>query len=107
MVEGRRKKRMEALIMRIIAELLVKEVQDPRLEGVSITNVVLTDDFSEAKVYFYVHKDQDLNRVKKGFESARGFLRGELGDEAKLRRVPELRFIYDDTLDLFDKIKEK
>ncbi len=107
MVEGRRKKRLEALILRIIAGLLLKDVQDPRLEGVSITNVVLTDDFSEAKIYFYIHKDQDVNKVKKGFESAKGFLRAGLGDEAKLRRVPDLKFIYDDTLDLFDKIKGK
>ncbi|MCX7991365.1 MAG: 30S ribosome-binding factor RbfA [Proteobacteria bacterium] len=107
MVEGRRKKRLESLLLRAIADLLTKEVQDPRLEGVSITTVTLTEDFSEAKVFFYIHKGQDLGKVKKGFESAKGFLRAELGHIAKLRRTPDLKFIYDDTLDLFDRIKER
>lgn len=107
MVEGRRKKRLESLVMRTIAELLAKKVQDPRLEGVSITTVTLTTDYSEAKVFFYIQKGQDLIKVKKGFESAKGFLRAELGQIAQLRRVPDLKFIYDDTLDLFEKIKEK
>lgn len=106
MVEGRRKKRLESLLLRIIAELLIKEVHDPRLEGVSITNVTLSEDFNEAKIYFYIQKGQDPSKVKKGFESAKGFLRGELGHQAKLRRVPDLKFIYDDTIDLFDRIKE-
>lgn len=105
MVKGRRQKRLAALIQKEIAALMIKGVKDPRLEGVTITNVIVSDDYSVAKVFFFIHQDMDINKVLKGFESARGFFKGELSHILDLRRVPELKFIYDDTLDLFGKIE--
>lgn len=105
MVKGRRQKRLAALIQKEIAALIIKGVKDPRLEGVTITNVIVSEDYSNAKVFFFIHQDMDLQRVLKGFESAKGFFKSELSHLLDLRRVPELKFIYDDTLDLFGKIE--
>jgi len=105
LVKGRRQKRLAALIQKEIAGLIIKGVKDPRLEGVTITDVVVSEDYSQAKVFFFIHQDMDLQRVLKGFESAKGFFKSELSHLLDLRRVPDLKFIYDDTLDLFGKIE--
>lgn len=105
MVKGRRKQRVAALIQREIAAMMIKDIKDPRLEGVTITHVLVSEDISLAKVFFCTHKGMDVERVLKGFESAKGFLRLELAHALNLKRVPELRFIYDDTLDIFGKIE--
>lgn len=104
MVKGRRQKRLGSLIHKEIASMILKDVKDPRLDGVTITNVVVSDDYSTAKVFFFIHKDMKLKSVLKGFESAKGFLKAELSHVLQLRRVPELSFIYDDTLDMFEKL---
>ncbi len=83
----------------------MKDVKDPRLEGVTITDVIVSDDYSIAKVFFFVHQGMDSKKVLKGFESAKGFFKAELSHSLDLRRVPDLRFIYDDTLDLFGQIE--
>lgn len=104
MVNERRRKRLGSLIQREIAGLILREVQDPRLEGVTITDVLLSDDMSEAKVYFFVHQGTNIRQVLKAFENAKGFFKAELSHIIEVRRMPSLTFIYDDALDLFAKL---
>jgi ribosome-binding factor A len=93
-----RHQRLGAQIMRTLSELLRYEVKDPRLQDVSLTTVDLSRDLGVAKVYFsLLSPDDDAEQAQAGLEKAAGFLRGKLGGALKVRHVPELRFVHDDS----------
>lgn len=84
-----------------ISGLLLKGVKDPRLSFVTITGVKVTDDLHLATVYYAVMGADEAARkgVQAGLESARGYLRREVGKSLRMRYVPDLIFRYDDSLD--------
>lgn len=90
---SRRSTRLSDLILREIAQMLVEDVTDPRLELVTISGVALNTDLSVAKVFYTLHGDEKrLAEAAAGLEHARGFMRGLLGRRLKIKFVPELRF---------------
>ena len=94
--ESPRKNKIAAEIQRIVNELLVSEVKDPRLSGVSVSAVEVSGDLGVATVFFStIALDDDPSDIREGFEKARGFFRSRVGESLQLRRVPELRFRYD------------
>ena len=96
--EFSRNQRLGNQILRSLSELLRQEVKDPRLGAVSLTAVDLTRDLSVARVYFsLLNPDADPAPAANGLERASGFLRGKLGGALKVRHVPELRFVHDDS----------
>lgn len=96
--EFARHQRLGAQILRVLSELLRFETKDPRLEGVSLTAVDLSRDLGVARVYFsLLQPDDDPAPALEGLGKAAGFLRGKLGSALKVRHVPELRFIHDDS----------
>lgn len=100
MSKSYRKERLNESIKELLSELLMREVKDPRVGFVTVTAVQVTIDLEVAKVYYSVMgSDEDRDASKQGLESAKSFLRKTVGRELKLRNSPELRFIYDDTLD--------
>ncbi len=82
-----------------IAELLLRRVKDPRVEGVTITGVDVSVDLKEANVYYCVYEDARRADVLAGLESCEGFLRYELKKALKIRCIPELRFKFDQSFD--------
>lgn len=83
---------------RELAALLRNEVRDPRISEIVIYDVVVTKDLGLAKVYFSpVNVQQNVEEMVQGLESATGFFRTQLSRKLHLRKVPELRFIVDDT----------
>jgi len=84
-------------IKRELAMLIRNEIKDPRVSMVSILDVTVTKDLSQAKVYFDALNQDEHEACEKGLNSAAGFLRRELGRAIKLRNTPSLLFIYDDT----------
>ena len=83
-------------MQRLLNELLLAEVKDPRLAGVRVSDVEVSGDLSLATVYFNtLALDEDPVTIKEGFEQARGFFRSRVGSALQLRRVPELRFRHD------------
>ena len=105
--EFARHQRLGTQIMRTLSELLRFETKDPRLQGVSLTAVDLSRDLSIAKVYFsLLSPDGSPESALEGLEKASGFLRGRLGNEIKVRHVPELRFVHDDSAEHGMKISE-
>jgi ribosome-binding factor A len=85
-------------IRRELAVLLRDGVKDPRIGMVTITDVEVSRNLAHAKVYFTTFGNQQaVLTSKQGLESAAGFLRRELGRHMKIRTVPDLRFLYDDT----------
>lgn len=94
--ESSRKNKVAAEIQRIVNELLVSEVKDPRLSGVSVSAVEVSGDLGLATVFFStIALDDDPSDIREGFEKARGFFRSRVGQALQLRRVPELRFRHD------------
>jgi ribosome-binding factor A len=87
----------------------LRELRDPRLEGVLVSRVELTDDLQSARVYVRRELGGDEAAVKaalKGLGSAAGRLRKTAGQALGLRYAPELRFFYDESLDAVNRIEE-
>ncbi len=88
-----RNARLEDSIRTVLAELLLLEVKDPRLDQVTVSGVRLTGDRSRATIYFSLIGDDERERqAADGFAAASVFLRRELGRRMRLRIVPELVF---------------
>jgi len=92
--------RINDAIKELLSELLCRKIKDPRIGFITITSVRIAQDLSSARVYYTVMgSDEDRANTLQGLESARNFMRKTVGQELKLRYAPELRFIYDDSLD--------
>lgn len=87
-------------IQTILSELLRREVSDPRLHNVTVTEVKLDPELMFADVYVNALGDESRqDQVMKGLKSATGFLRREVGKRVQLRNTPELHFHWDVTLE--------
>ncbi len=90
-----------------LSEMLVKgEIHDPRLEGISITDVIVDRELSYAEIY--VSAVEGVSRSKEvlqGLEKASGFLRKTLAEKVELRVFPRLRFHWDVTPERADRIE--
>jgi ribosome-binding factor A len=98
--------RVNNLIRREISELIQHEAKDPRLDAfVAVTEVVTSSDLKYAKVYVScisgTHEEQN---TLKALNTASGFLRTELAKKLRLRRVPELSFCWDNSIEHGDRI---
>ena len=91
-----------------LSEMLVKgEIRDPRLEGISITDVIVDRELTYADVY--VSAVEGISRSKEvlqGLEAASGFLRKNLAGKVELRIFPRLRFHWDVTPERADRIEQ-
>jgi len=99
MLSGKRATRVGEQILKFIAGLLVEEIRDPRVKRVTLTDINLSDDLKNARIYFSVIGAED--EVKKaiiGLESAKGFIKRKLAKGSQLRYVPNIFFEYDPTL---------
>ncbi|MFC1579286.1 30S ribosome-binding factor RbfA [Thermodesulfobacteriota bacterium] len=113
MLAGKRNKRVGDLLLREIADLLIKKVRDPRVQGVTLSGIEMSQDLKHAKIYFSVlGEEQEVQKAQQGLDSAKGFIKREAGHRLNLKYVPEIQFRHDPTLDkgdhlerLFQKIK--
>ena len=98
--------RLEDEIRDIIAScFLGGKLQDPRIKDVTITSVVLSYDLQIAKVYYRVYDVSTKDKALEGLNHARGYLRSKLSP-LDLRRVPELKFFYDDGIEKKESIEK-
>lgn len=102
--EFSRVERIGEQIQRELAELLTREVNDPRFVAVTITGVEVTRDLAHARVYVTMHSDSDVDGTVRALHKAAGFLRRNLGRRLHLRTLPRLEFVYDPTLDRADRV---
>lgn len=96
-----RSDRVADAIKKEIASLLQNEIKDPRLpEMASVVAVEVTRDLSLARVYISVlGSEAEKKDCQAAIESAGGFIRREIGKRVRLRNVPELRFMIDDSIE--------
>ncbi|MGL5287069.1 ribosome-binding factor A [Aeromonas sp. RU39B] len=100
--EFSRTRRVGQQIQREIALILQREMKDPRIGMVTVSDVEVSRDLNYAKVYVtFLQLDNDAERIKEALAiltEAAGYIRSLLGSAMRLRVVPELRFYYDETL---------
>ena len=93
-------------LMEEIASLIHREIKDPRLEGLVITGLELSEDMSVAKVYFTT-LEEGKEEAKKALEHAKGYIRSQLMKSLRVKRMPNLVFIFDKELKRMERIWEK
>lgn len=107
MGDGKRSERVADLIQREISDLLMRSIKDPRIGFVTVTRVSVSDDCRSAKVYYSVMGTSEEREASlKGLESAKGFIRRELGKRVTLRYTPELFFQFDPSIEYAIHIEE-
>jgi len=95
-----RAQRVESQLQRVVAELISREVRDPRVGSVTVTAVEVVPDMSVAKVYFVPFGTaHTVEEVQQGLDRAASFLRGEVGRRLGLRHAPRLDFRFDETIE--------
>ena len=107
--ERKRSARVADAIRVELATLLVSKVRDPKLQGVTISRVEVTDDLSIARIFFTVI-DHEINRkgirlAEKGLHRANGFMRSHIARTLNLRFTPVLQFRYDDTAEKVEELE--
>jgi len=91
-------------MMRSISVILNEEAENEILKKVSITDLTVDSDLTFAKVYFMTRLD-DKELVERELNEAAGFIRKELAHSLNLRSTPELKFVYDKSLDYGERIE--
>lgn len=106
MVSNNRLTRISERIREELSEILLMESSDPRLKGVTITDVSVDRELAFAEIYVCtIEGSQRSREVLNALDHAHGFLRNELAQRMDLRIFPRLRFHWDPTLENADKIE--
>jgi ribosome-binding factor A len=90
-----RMRRVDTALRQVLAEAIARDLSDPRLGFVTITQVESTQDVREAKVYFTCLRAREREASQEALESARGVLQARVARELRTRQTPQLTFIYD------------
>ena len=102
----KRSERVAGQLRRDLARLIQQEIKDPEVGFVSLSDVEVTRDLSHAKVYITVFEPEKAKESLKALGRASTFLRSRLAKELRLRHVPELHFVHDDSVEKGSHIDE-
>ena len=102
-----RQQRVADLLFEELSIIIANELEDPRISYVDVTNVVISRDLRNAKVFVY-HRDDEVSQkeVMAGLRGALPYLRRQIAERCGLRVTPELLFYYDDTPERAARINE-
>ncbi len=107
MVSKVRTERIAERIREELSEMFLQEVSDPRLYGISVTDVSLDRELAFANVYISALEGSSRwDEIKEGLERASGYLRHELAQRIELRVFPRLRFHWDPTFERAERIEQ-
>jgi ribosome-binding factor A len=90
--------RVEAEIMREVATLIERELEDPRIKNICITRAKISPDLRHARIFFTVLEESQAEKATHGLNHAVTYLRRRIGETLLLRVVPQLVFSYDNAL---------
>ncbi len=99
-----RPQKIADLMQRELSGLLQREVRDPRVGMVTITSVDVSPDLSHAKVFFTILDSGKKDETAKGLQRAASFLRSQLSRRMSMYTTPELRFVYDESVERGDRL---
>ncbi len=97
--------RISDALIEQISYIIATEVKNSDINFVTITDVRVSNDLSYAKVYFTVLDESKISVTTKALKEASGFIRHELRDRVDIRQIPELEFVYDESIKQAEKIE--
>ena len=107
MAEYKRCERVASDIKHELGNIILKEIKDPLVGFVTITDVRVSDDLKIAKVYFSsLGGESEKQKSQMGLMRAKGFLKRELSARIRLKNIPELKFFIDDSYNKASRIDE-
>lgn len=90
-----------------LSDIIGRKLKDPRIGFVTVTDVRVTGDLQQAKVYISVYGDEEQRQnTLKGLENAKGFIRSEIGQRIRLRKTPEIFFEIDESIEYGNRIEQ-
>ena len=98
--------RIGSLFTKEIGYILQNETKNKDFKFVTITGCDVTNDLSYAKVYFTCLNDNKREEVTKALNNASGFIRNKLCDRVEIRKMPEITFVYDESIEYGNKIEK-
>ncbi len=98
--------RISDALIEQISYILAREVKNKKINFVTITDVKVSNDLSFAKIYFTVLDESKKEETSKALKEASGFIRHELRDRIDIRQIPELTFVYDESIENAKKIED-
>ncbi len=96
--------RLNSTFVKEISYILQNEIKDPNIKFVTVTGCEITSDLSYAKVFVTVFDKEKKDEVMKALDKAKSFIRGEISKRVEIRHTPELRFVFDDSIEYGEKI---
>lgn len=99
--------RLNSTFVKEISYILSTEVKDEDIKFVTITDCDITSDLSYAKVYFTVLDMSKKIDTLKALDRAKSFIRGKLSERVNIRHTPELKFIFDESIEYGNRIEKK
>ena len=101
----KRSERVSDLLKQEISQLLLREVKDPHIGFITITDVEVSDDLQVAKIYYTILGDEkQLSESAQALSRASRFIKKQLGKRLRMRYIPDIIFRYDHSLEYGDKI---
>jgi ribosome-binding factor A len=98
---------LQTILLRTLSDIYRRDVKDDAIGFLTLTEVRLTNDYSYLTIFYTVlGKDEKKEAARKALERSKGFVKRQLGDRVKMRKMPELIFKYDGTLDYGNKIEQ-
>lgn len=91
-------------IQRELSEIIHRELRDPRVGLITLTAVDVSPDCAYATVFFTCLDNAHIPVAEEGLQRATGFLRAQLGKRIKIWTTPELRFVYDESVERGDRL---
>ena len=102
-----KKERMEKILEREISNIIFQDVKNEKIKFVTITKASLTNDLSLATVYYTVFGNEDqINASVEALNDAKGFIRTVLSKRIEVKKVPDLKYKYDESFEQGNKIEQ-
>lgn len=98
--------RIASNIVKEISYILAYEVKDSDIKFVTVTDCKLSSDLSYAKIYVTVLENEKKERTMEALKEASRFIRKELAERIEIRHIPELEFVYDESIEYGKKIED-
>ena len=98
--------RIASDILKYLSNIILTETRDELLKTITLTDAKVSKDLYYAKIYFTSIKEMNHKNLEKEMQEAAPYLRGKLAKVLKVRNIPELQFIYDETIEYANKIEK-
>ncbi len=103
---SKRVNRVAEQMKKELGDIIIQKVKDPRIGFVTVTDVEVTGDLQNATVFISVlGSEEEKEATLKGLDKARGFIRTEIGRRIRLRKVPEIEFAFDESIEYGNRIQ--